>query len=88
QKKPGVIDTDVKCAADVPTATALARLHMDVNTPLQTNTKDGRGMEAAGDRAAVEPADKSAVVVLGLNKVGEEPVAATMKATGDRPTGA
>ncbi|OIT37045.1 hypothetical protein A4A49_58137, partial [Nicotiana attenuata] len=88
QKKPGVIDADVKRAADVPAATALARLHMDVNTPLQTNTKDGRGVETAGDRAAVEPADKSAVAVLGLDKAGEEPVAATMKATGDRPTGA
>ncbi|OIT21273.1 hypothetical protein A4A49_35399 [Nicotiana attenuata] len=73
QKKPGVIDADVQRTADVPAVAALARLHMDVNTPLQTNTKDGRGMEAAGDRAAVEPADKSAVAVLGLDKAGEEP---------------
>ncbi|OIT33310.1 hypothetical protein A4A49_09720 [Nicotiana attenuata] len=84
KKSPGVIDADLKRAADVPAATTLARLHMDVNTPLQTNTKDGRGMEAAGDRAAVEPADKSVVAVLGLDKAGEEPVAAIMKATGAR----
>lgn len=84
-KKPVVIDA-TKCAADVPVATALARLHMTLNTTLQTNTKDGRGREAAIDRAAVELADKSTVAMLGLDKDGEELVAATvtLKATGDR----
>ncbi|OIT25692.1 hypothetical protein A4A49_28971 [Nicotiana attenuata] len=33
-------------------------------------------MVASGDRAASEPTDKSIVVVLGLDKAGEEPFAA------------
>ncbi|OIT40358.1 hypothetical protein A4A49_05306 [Nicotiana attenuata] len=46
-----------------------------------------RATDAAGDRTAGEPTNESALALLGPDKDGEEPVAATvtLKATDDRP---